>query len=61
MPNRLINIDQDDLDAIKANPMWNIQGFVTVAIKNELRDQQEVSRFLEARKQEKQLLDSKQK
>ena len=53
MPYRRINIDQQDLDAINANPMWNIQGFVSTAIKNELADQSEISRFMAARKQEK--------
>lgn len=53
MPYRNINIDQEDLDAISANPMWNLQGFVATAIKNELRDQVEVARFVEARKTEK--------
>lgn len=53
MPYRRINIEQIDLDAIAENPLWNIQSFVATAIKNELKDQQEIARFMASRKSEK--------
>lgn len=53
MPYRRINIPQEALDEIAANPLWSIQSFVATAIKNELAEQRGIKRFLASREEEK--------